>query len=64
MTTSEILYNNLHYTSATVSNAMSLQVPLEKKSATSQKKKKKKNAVPQITSLLFELSKRLSYYIL
>ena len=63
MTTSEILYNNLHYTSATVSNAMSLQVPLEKKSATSQKKKKK-NAVPQITSLLFELSKRLSYYIL
>lgn len=63
MTTSEILYNNLHYTSVTVSNAMSLQVPLGKKSATSQKKKKK-NAVPQITSLLFELSKRLSYYIL
>lgn len=62
MTTSEILYNNLHYTSVTVSNAMSLQVPLEKKVLPL--KKKKKNTVPQITSLLFELSKRMSYYIL
>ena len=52
MTTAKILYNNLHSTGVTVSNAMSLQVSLEKnkvlslkkkilQSATSQKKKKK-----------------------
>ena len=74
MTTAKILYNNLHSTGVTVSNAMSLQVSLEKdkvlplkkkilQRATSQKKKKKKN-VPQITSLPFELSKSMSYYTL
>ena len=73
MTTAKILYNNLHSTGVTVSNAMSLQVSLEKnkvlplkkkilQSATSQKKKK--NTVPQITSLPFELSKSMSYYTL
>lgn len=63
MTTAKILYNNLHSTGVTVSNAMSLQVSLEKNKVLPLKKKKK-NTVPQITSLLFELSKSMSYYTL
>lgn len=62
MTTAKILYNNLHSTGVTVSNAMSLQVSLEKNKVLPLKKKK--NTVPQITSLLFELSKSMSYYTL
>ena len=63
MTTAKVLYNNLHSTGVTVSNAMSLQVSLEKNKVLPLKKKKK-NTVPQITSLLFELSKSMSYYTL
>ena len=39
MTTAKILYNNLHSTGVTVSNAMSLQVSLEKNKVLSLKKK-------------------------
>ena len=39
MTTAKILYNNLHSTGVTVSNAMSLQVSLEKDKVLPLKKK-------------------------
>ena len=46
MTTAKILYNNLHSTGVTVSNAMSLQVSLEKNKVLPLQKKKKKKSSP------------------
>ena len=62
MTTAKILYNNLHSTGVTVSNSMSLLSPIGKKTKYYLSKKKKN--VPQITGLLSELSKSMSYYLI
>ena len=62
MTTAKILYNNLHSTGVTISNSMSLLSPIGKKQSTTSQKKK--NNVPQITGLLSELSKSMSFYLI